>query len=150
MVGWGHQHLGVADGPPDFVLNPPVECVVFGWGANEDGQLGLDRDTVVSVPRVIESLLGSRLRGRDGIRCPLVGGSRVSLAICADGRMWSWGWNERGTIGNGQRGGERKPKKVAALRSVKIVQAAVGGWHCLAVTEVKPMKRRSTGSKRSS
>ncbi|CAD7696720.1 unnamed protein product [Ostreobium quekettii] len=120
---------------PEYVRSPPVECVVYGWGANEDGQLGLDGVDSAVAPRVIESLLGARLRGRDGVRCPLVGGSRVSLAICADGKIWSWGWNERGTIGNGQRGGDRKPREIAALKGVRIVQAAVGGWHCLAVTE---------------
>jgi len=25
---------------PDYISEPPIECVVFGWGANEDGQLG--------------------------------------------------------------------------------------------------------------
>ena len=29
---------------------------------------------------------------------------------------------------------ERKPLRVAALRGVRIAQAAIGGWHCLAVS----------------
>lgn len=30
------------ENPPDYVLNPPVEAVVYGWGVNEDHQLGID------------------------------------------------------------------------------------------------------------
>jgi alpha-tubulin suppressor-like RCC1 family protein len=29
---------------------------------------------------------------------------------------------------------ERKPRRVSGLKGVKIEQAAIGGWHCLAVS----------------
>lgn len=29
---------------------------------------------------------------------------------------------------------ERKPRRIAALKGVRIAQAAIGGWHCLAVS----------------
>lgn len=32
------------------------------------------------------------------------------------------------------RGNEKKPRRIAALKGVNIVQAACGGWHCLAVS----------------
>lgn len=57
-----HQEAGI----PDFVVSPPIECVVFGWGCNEDGQLGFgDGEESVTSPRVVEALLGTRLRGRE-------------------------------------------------------------------------------------
>lgn len=31
--------------------------------------------------------------------CPLVGGSRNTLALDADGGLWSWGWNDRWVVG---------------------------------------------------
>ena len=89
------------DSLPDFVKTPPVECVVFAWGANEDRQLGAvsecpsfalsmsgwpwipgcDAEDYVSTPRVIESLLGCRLRGRRLGCNPLVAGSRNTMAV---------------------------------------------------------------------
>lgn len=33
------------------------------------------------------------------------------------------------------RAGQRKPKRVAALAAQRIVQVAIGGWHCLAVND---------------
>jgi hypothetical protein len=59
-------------------------------------------------------------------RAPLIAGSRNTIAIDAEGQLWSWGWNDRGTLGHGHRGPEGKPKAVAALRGIKIVQAALG------------------------
>lgn len=50
-------------------------------------------------------------------------------------QVWSWGWNDRGTLGHGHRGCEFKPKRVSALRGVRIHQVAVNGWHCLALSE---------------
>ena len=139
-------------------------------GVNEDGQLGLDGESDVLSPKVVEALLGTRLRGRAFNRCPLVAGSRCTLALDAEGRVLAWGWNARGTLGHGsskgggsggdnggggsavkqqQRGGnhnasssfsssfsssaERKPRRVSALFGSRIVQAATGGWHCLAL-----------------
>ncbi|KAH7283143.1 hypothetical protein KP509_35G063600 [Ceratopteris richardii] len=64
----------------------------------------------------------------------MVAGSRNSLAICDDGRLFTWGWNQRGTLGHAPGSkSECIPSQVKALENVKIVQAAIGGWHCLAV-----------------
>ncbi|KAG1674128.1 hypothetical protein FOA52_015758 [Chlamydomonas sp. UWO 241] len=120
---------------PEYVTHPPIETVVFGWGVNEDRQLGLDllRDT--PTPKVVEAMLGVQLSGRRFGQAPIVAGSRNTLAIDADGGVWSWGWNDRGTLGHGHRGQELKPKRVSALRGVRVEQVAVNGWHCLALSD---------------
>lgn len=51
--------------------------------------------------------------------------------------MWTWGWNERGTLGRGDRSVNKRPEKIKELKDHKIVQAAIGGWHCLALDNVK-------------
>jgi hypothetical protein len=58
---------------------------------------------------------------------PLIAGSRNTLAIDAEGQLWSWGWNDRGTLGHGHRQMERKPRRVQGLKGVKIVQVGRGG-----------------------
>ncbi|GIL92948.1 hypothetical protein Vretifemale_20418 [Volvox reticuliferus] len=121
---------------PYYARRPPIEAVVFGWGVNEDGQLGLAlaRENVV-VPKVVEALLGLQFSGRSFSRTPLVAGSRNTLALDAAGQVWSFGWNDRGTLGHGHRDQETKPKRIAALKGTRIVQVAMGGWHSLALSD---------------
>eukprot|EP00249_Psilotum_nudum_P006695 c19983_g1_i1 orf=743-1693(-) len=102
---------------------------VLAWGAGEDGQLGLgdlqDRACVCDVGVLENEHVSS-----------VVAGSRNSLAICDDGRLFTWGWNQRGTLGHPEFcKTECSPSQVEALTNVRIVQAAIGGWHCLAVDD---------------
>lgn len=53
------------------------------------------------------------------------------MAISADGDVFAWGWNSRATLGHGHRDPVPKPRRVAGLRGVPIVQVALGGWHAL-------------------
>ncbi|KAI5072492.1 hypothetical protein GOP47_0012598 [Adiantum capillus-veneris] len=100
---------------------------VLAWGAGEDGQLGLGDVCDKAGVCEIEALEDEQ------VTC-VVAGSRNSLAICNDGRLFTWGWNQRGTLGHPQESKtECSPSQVEALAHVKIVQAAIGGWHCLAV-----------------
>ena len=92
---------------------------------------GLDATGCVVTPKVLEALLGTRLRGRGFARTPLIAGSRNSVAISADGDVFSWGWNSRGTLGHGHRNPVPKPRRIAGLRGCPIVQVALGGWHTL-------------------
>ena len=46
----------------------------------------------------------------------------MSLPACAGSQVYSWGWNDRGTLGHGHRAHERKPRRVHALTGKKIVQ----------------------------
>lgn len=88
---------------PSYCTSPPIEVVVFGWGVTEDGQLGLDSIADVPRPSVVESLLGTSFSGFSFNRKPLVAGSRHTLAVTDEGRVLSWGWNDRGTLGLGHR-----------------------------------------------
>ena len=82
---------------PAYVYDPPIEAVVFAWGVNEDGQLGLENApqaspaaTNVLQPKVVEACLGTRFRGREFGCSPLVASSRNTLAIDADGNVITW------------------------------------------------------------
>ncbi|XP_020586117.1 ultraviolet-B receptor UVR8-like [Phalaenopsis equestris] len=108
---------------------PSSRSLILAWGSGEDGQLGMgdweDKDWVYSVKAV---------EGRDFTA--VVAGSRNSLAICNDGKLFTWGWNQRGTLGHPpETKTESVPSLVKALDDVNIVQAAIGGWHCLAVDD---------------
>jgi hypothetical protein len=52
---------------------------------------------------------------REFRRTPLIAGSRNTLAIDADGQVWSWGWNARGTLGHGHRWAEAGGRGMGVL-----------------------------------
>lgn len=103
-------------------------CVI-SWGSGEDGQLGSGNNDEKEWVCSIKALQPYRVSS-------VVAGSRNSLAICDDGKLFTWGWNQRGTLGHPpETKTENIPSQVKALSNVKIVQAAIGGWHCLAVDD---------------
>jgi hypothetical protein len=70
---------------------------------NEDGQLGLDRDkNNLLAPTVVESLLGVEFKGRSRLSSPLVGGSRNTLAIDAEGEVRMFAFWLSNTYAQGQ------------------------------------------------
>ncbi|KAG0450342.1 hypothetical protein HPP92_020990 [Vanilla planifolia] len=111
------------------VSEPSSESVILAWGSGEDGQLGMgdsqEEEWVCSVKALESQSITA-----------VVAGSRNSLAICEDGRLSTWGWNQRGTLGHPPESKtESAPSLVKALAEVNVVQAAIGGWHCLAVDD---------------
>ncbi|XP_073038999.1 uncharacterized protein [Primulina eburnea] len=104
----------------------------FQWyfrGSGEDVQMGIGNSEEKELVCAISALSSSNV-------CSVVAGSRNSLAICDDGKLFTWGWNQRGTLGHPQETkNENAPSQVKALANVKIIQAAIGGWHCLSVDE---------------
>jgi hypothetical protein len=82
-----------------FSLALSVQGVVFAWGANDRGQLG--NQTVVgqsAIPVRVHTLTGPELT-TVGIKA-IAAGSAHGLALAADGFVWSWGWNNRGQLGD--------------------------------------------------
>ncbi|KAJ4733293.1 Regulator of chromosome condensation (RCC1) family protein [Rhynchospora pubera] len=106
-----------------------TSSLVLAWGSGEDGQLGMGNWEEMDWASPIKSLEKYNATA-------VVAGSRNSLAICEDGRLFTWGWNQRGTLGHPPTTKtESKPGLVKALSDAKFVQAAIGGWHCLAVDD---------------
>ncbi|KAL6139988.1 hypothetical protein ACLB2K_058289 [Fragaria x ananassa] len=105
------------------------DTAIISWGSGEDGQLGIGCNDDKDLVCVVTALESQTVRS-------VVAGSRNSLAICDDGKLFTWGWNQRGTLGHPPESKtENVPSQVEALSNVKIVQAAIGGWHCLAVDD---------------
>ncbi len=68
---------------------------VWAWGANTDGQLGVDPQTLVYdlVPREVNSLPSDIVA--------LAAGGAHSLALDSAGVVWAWGRNQEGQLGDG-------------------------------------------------
>lgn len=66
---------------------------IYAWGWNETGQLGLklQKNTVIAIPTLIEV---------DDVNFITVSsGSRHSMAVSEEGRLYVWGWNKWGQLG---------------------------------------------------
>ena len=58
-----------------------------------------------------------------GMTAPLVGGSRTSLAVTAEGELFAWGWNQKWSLGLGHQEGVKTARRVEALQGVHVAQA---------------------------
>ena len=64
----------------------------------------------------------------------LSAGAYHSLALTADGAVWSWGGGGSGKLGHGDEQRQLLPKKVEALAGQRIVAVSAGEHHSLALT----------------
>ena len=57
-----------------------------------------------------------------------------SLALAADGAVWSWGGGGSGRLGHGDAQTEWQPKKIEAFAGQRVVAVSAGDGHSLART----------------
>lgn len=89
---------------------------IYAWGSNDFGQLGvenIDSDTNKSIP----TLVADGHMGNDRVTA-IVAGTRYSLAL-KDGRVYAWGRNHNGQLGDGTGDNRTEPVKVSRLDSAK-------------------------------
>ena len=88
------------------------------WGANEYGQLGNNSTTDSSTPVGVYGL-GSKVKN-------ITSGYLHSCALTTNGRVWCWGNNTYGQLGNNSTTNSARPVAVAGLgRGVRAIDA---GW----------------------
>jgi alpha-tubulin suppressor-like RCC1 family protein len=98
---------------------------VLAWGLNKDGQCGVTPDAprLITTPRVVAGLANIT---------QISGGTLHSLALDNSGRVWAWGSNFYGQLGNGTiENVKHTPAIVANLPAAQSVGA--GGGHSVAL-----------------
>lgn len=105
---------------------------VWVWGFNLDGQLGVSTGAIMQRTPV-------QVPGLAGISA-IAAGNDHTLALGTDGRVWSWGKNDKGQLGDGSTTSRAAPtvvnglgtiSEVAAGQNFSLVLAASGevsGW----------------------
>jgi alpha-tubulin suppressor-like RCC1 family protein len=78
---------------------------VWGWGANEHGQLG-DCTTLLAPTRRKTFALDTVVQ--------VEAAGWHSLALCEDGTLWSWGLNDAGQLGLGDYTDRHVPTKIGS------------------------------------
>ena len=82
---------------------------VWGWGYNGRGQLGSNSVSQQNTPVAIAGVLKTF--------CKIAMGNAHTIAIDKNGRLWGWGYNRYGQLGNNGTGSQRTP--VSILGAVK-------------------------------
>ncbi|CAH1256948.1 SERGEF [Branchiostoma lanceolatum] len=102
------------------------EQVIFSWGANSYGQLGVGHRDDRHSPQQLEGV-NFRVKA-------VTGGGGHTVLISAEGRLFVCGWNQKGQLGLGHREDRSVPTQVTAL--TEPVDTVACGWDfTLAVTE---------------
>lgn len=96
---------------------------VWAWGYDNDGELGDGSATVNSTAPVPVVGLTNAVS--------VAAGDSFSLALKADGTVWTWGANDSGQLGNNSTAGSTVPVQVASLAGIVAVAAA--GSHAVAL-----------------
>ena len=113
-AGYAHSLALTADG------------ALLSWGHGASGRLGHGDEQNQLLPKQVEAFAGQRV-------VAVSAGGFHSLAITADGALWSWGNGYYGRLGHGDEQRQLLPKKVEALAGRRVV-AVSGSYHSLAVT----------------
>jgi alpha-tubulin suppressor-like RCC1 family protein len=112
---------------------------LWAWGRDEDGQLGSTKTASGkpsehhhSIPERVSDLMGTRVLHVACGRCH-------SIAVDSNGRLFSWGGNDDGALGHGDRLSRATPTACAALEGMVVVGVACGSRHTLALVRDGPM-----------
>lgn len=104
--------------------------VVFTWGQDRDGSLGIGNVEYIVVPFVINYFVENNIK-----IASISAGYFHSAAISTDGSLYTWGWGEHGQLGHGNRNSEKYPKLVEAFRGKTTTMISCGSFHCLSITD---------------
>jgi alpha-tubulin suppressor-like RCC1 family protein len=103
---------------------------VVAWGYNNYGQLGDGTTTTSPVPVAVQRI--GALAGKTVIA--VAAGAYHSFALCSDGGIAAWGYNDEGELGNGGNTGSLQPVAVGGVLSGKtVVSMAAGLYHAIAL-----------------
>ncbi|XP_025109436.1 probable E3 ubiquitin-protein ligase HERC4 isoform X2 [Pomacea canaliculata] len=98
---------------------------VFTWGSNDSGQLGRSKvtDEMRQTPKLVKSLA---VHSIVQVSC----GSRHCIVLTNEGLIATWGANDCGQLGAGNKGGFRdSPEFLSCLNGIPIAQVVAGGCH---------------------
>ena len=113
-----------------------TDGVVFSWGDNCAGQLGLGITLATSKrasPR--KTALPKRVMSLRSVHvCAVVAANCASAAVTTTGELFTWGDGECGRLGHGDEADKHAPKRVEALRDECVVAVTCAHRHTVAAT----------------
>lgn len=65
----------------------------------------------------------------------IAAGSEHSMALDSRGKLWTWGWNEHGSCGNGDTTNQFLPVDISRQFPGRILSIGCGAGQCFAVVD---------------
>jgi alpha-tubulin suppressor-like RCC1 family protein len=114
---WGGSGALMADGS------------YYNWGYNRAGQLGngTTTDSPVPIHVALPAAVDQVFQGGSGAK------NGQSIAILADGTLWTWGNGKHGQLGNGGTDSPTTPIRITLPKGAKAVAVASGGYASYAI-----------------
>ncbi|XP_023712816.2 RCC1 and BTB domain-containing protein 1 [Cryptotermes secundus] len=103
---------------------------VYAWGQNNCGQVGSGMSTNQSIPRKVNSIIGTKRA--ISIAC----GQTSSVAVLENGEVYGWGFNGNGQLGLGNNVNQLNPCRVLNLQGIVITKVVCGYAHTMALSDV--------------
>lgn len=123
-----------------FTLAIGGDGKTYSWGSNYHGQLGNGTNNDRSVPGLVSLPSGVKFTS-------VLTGSTHSFAFGDNGRLYSWGANPQGQLGNGNTT-NRNTSGLVTIPAVTVTGATFGGTAGTAITNLGSGKWRVTAPKR--
>jgi alpha-tubulin suppressor-like RCC1 family protein len=101
---------------------------VFSFGYGGNGRLGHGDRGNRALPDWIEALASETV-------AQVVAGANHSLAVTANGKLYSWGEGSAGQLGHGNFDSYSLPEVVSAMREIAVREVAAGWRHTIALTD---------------
>jgi len=106
---------------------PAAGGAAWSWGYGACGRLGHGDEQDQLLPKKVEALPDRRV-------VAVSAGGAHSLALTADGTVWSWGGGGFGQLGHGDQQHQWQPKEVEAFATQRVVATSAGTDLCIAIT----------------
>jgi len=102
-----------------------TDGTLWSWGNNASGQLGDNSQTPTKLSPI--QVLSSTNNWKD-----IASGGNFSMALKTDGTLWTWGFNDKGQLGNDTQTFKSLPVQTIALgKNWKTIEC--GDKHCSAI-----------------
>lgn len=130
----GKKIVAVSAGT-SYSLALDADGALYGWGANQLGQLATGTTDYVPAPIAIPTE-GTPIEGKRIVT--MAAGNLHTAAVDSDGQVYAWGFNQRGELGNGRNDTALTPVAVrtagTAMDGKHVTQVAVGMMQTIALT----------------
>ena len=126
VEAFGGQRVVAVSAGLAHTLAITTDGAVWSWGDGGAGRLGHGDGQDRLLPKAVEAFAGQRV-------VAVSAGAQHSLALTANGAVWSWGSEIFGKLGHGDTQQHWQQKKIKALAGQRVVAVSAGFFHSIAL-----------------